>query len=137
MKKISNEMLAILIEGLTEYKQKGVIDPWVLDDGTLVEPFDVLLELQELRKETNIFADDTDIRQCQECKRNLPNNLINAMIVGDETVIDICAICARKIRNKAMLPQYKNKMFTGELAQKFYDKTVEYYKKTNQITKGR
>lgn len=49
MKKITDQELSILINGLTDHKRKGVIDPWVLADGAIIEPLDVLLELQELR----------------------------------------------------------------------------------------
>lgn len=49
MGKVSDENLAILIDGLAQYKQAGIVDPWVLDDGTMVEPLDILIELQELR----------------------------------------------------------------------------------------
>jgi hypothetical protein len=48
--KISDESLKILIEGLETYKANGTIDPWVLSDGTLIEPLDALKELQEWRK---------------------------------------------------------------------------------------
>lgn len=48
--KITDKHLHILIEGLQAYKDDGVIDPWVLADGTLIEPLDVLRELSELRK---------------------------------------------------------------------------------------
>lgn len=51
MKRVSDEHLRILIESLTEYKLKGVVDPWVLSDGTIIEPLDVLIELQERRGE--------------------------------------------------------------------------------------
>jgi hypothetical protein len=56
--KVNNENLDILIEGLSEYKKKGVIDPWVLDDGTTIEPLDVLIELRELRKGENEWKKD-------------------------------------------------------------------------------
>lgn len=49
-KKVSDENLEILIEGLEEYKSQGVFDPWVLEDGTIVEPLHVLKELQDLRE---------------------------------------------------------------------------------------
>lgn len=49
-KKVSDENLQTLIDGLDEYRSKGVIDPWVLEDGTLIEPLDVLRELQDLRE---------------------------------------------------------------------------------------
>ena len=50
---VSNEGLATLIKGLTDYKKKGVIDPWMLDTGETIEPLDILLELQEWRKSRN------------------------------------------------------------------------------------
>lgn len=50
MKRVSDVDLDILIEGLEWYKKKGVIDPWVINDGkTFIEPLDVLKELRELR----------------------------------------------------------------------------------------
>lgn len=49
MEKVTNEDLLTLIEGLEEYKSKGVIDPWVLSDGSIIEPLDVLKELYNLR----------------------------------------------------------------------------------------
>ena len=49
-KRISDENLTILIDGLQEYKDKGVVDPWVLSDGSIVEPLDVLKELREARE---------------------------------------------------------------------------------------
>lgn len=51
MNKITDEMLATLIEGLKEYKAKGVVDPWLLDTGETIEPLDVLEELKEYRME--------------------------------------------------------------------------------------
>lgn len=48
-KKVKTEDLEVLIEGLQEYKNKGVVDPWLLDDGTVIEPLDVLKELHDLR----------------------------------------------------------------------------------------
>ena len=50
MEKITDEKLDVLIAGLQQYKDKGVIDPWVLDDGTQIEPLDVLVELKEARE---------------------------------------------------------------------------------------
>lgn len=52
-KRVSDADLEILICGLSDYKKQGVIDPWLLDDGTTIEPLDVLVELQELRKRTD------------------------------------------------------------------------------------
>lgn len=49
MSHVSDQNLQILIDGLSSYKKQGVVDPWVLEDGTIIEPLDVLLELQELR----------------------------------------------------------------------------------------
>ena len=58
MKKITDEMLATLIEGLKEYKAKGVVDPWLLDSGETIEPLDALLELQELRSDVAKLEED-------------------------------------------------------------------------------
>lgn len=46
---ISDENLEKLIKGLQDYKDEGVVDPWILRDGTIIEPLDVLKELRELR----------------------------------------------------------------------------------------
>ena len=48
-KRISNEELDILIESLMVYKAQGVNDPWLLSDGTVIEPLDVLWELRAFR----------------------------------------------------------------------------------------
>lgn len=48
-KKVHDADLATLIAGLQAYKDKGVSDPWVLSNGTEIEPLDVLRELQDLR----------------------------------------------------------------------------------------
>ena len=48
--KISNKHLDILIKGLTQYKKEGIRDPWVLDDGTTIEPLDALVELKAFRE---------------------------------------------------------------------------------------
>lgn len=49
MTKITDENLQILIEGLTEYKDDGIENPWVLSNGEVIEPLDVLFELEKLR----------------------------------------------------------------------------------------
>ncbi len=46
---ITDKQLYDLIIGLEKYKENGVVDPWILGDGTLIEPLDVLKELRELR----------------------------------------------------------------------------------------
>ena len=51
MQKIKDKDLNDLIEGLTEYRDNGVVDPWVLSDGTIIQPLDVLIELKKLREE--------------------------------------------------------------------------------------
>ena len=51
--RISNEALTTLIDGLTEYRVKGIIDPWVLSDGTTIDPLDVLVELRAYRTATS------------------------------------------------------------------------------------
>ena len=58
--KVTDEQLQILIEGLQSYRDKGVVDPWVLGDGTIIEPLDVLKELQELRRWYEVNRTDTD-----------------------------------------------------------------------------
>lgn len=47
---ISDENLNTLIAGLQDYKDKGVVDPWVLEDGQVIEPLEALIELRDLRK---------------------------------------------------------------------------------------
>ena len=48
--KISDKVLADLIYALKGYKANGINDPWLLSDGSIVEPLDTLVELQQLRK---------------------------------------------------------------------------------------
>jgi len=55
---ISQENLDVLIAGLEECKAKGISDPWLLSDGTTIEPLDVLKELDELRQQ-KYEAEDT------------------------------------------------------------------------------
>lgn len=43
-------ILDVLIQSLQEYKDRGVTDPWVLSDGSTVEPLDVLIEYRNLRE---------------------------------------------------------------------------------------
>ena len=50
MGKVTDYNLDDLIYGLKGYKANGVVDPWLLSDGTIIEPLDVLIELRELRK---------------------------------------------------------------------------------------
>ncbi len=55
---IAQENLDALIASLEEYKKSGVRDPWLMSDGTEIEPLDALRELRELRaeeKETRAF----------------------------------------------------------------------------------
>lgn len=47
---VSDEHLEALINGLTAYKKDGVVDPWVLSDGTIIEPLDILKELRVWRE---------------------------------------------------------------------------------------
>lgn len=56
MNKVSSRNLNTLIEGLQSFKDKGVIDPWILDDGTKIEPLDVLKELIFLREAIDYIA---------------------------------------------------------------------------------
>lgn len=46
---ISNENLNILIESLEDYKRRGVVDPWILNTGEVIEPLDALIELRNAR----------------------------------------------------------------------------------------
>jgi len=50
MTKITDKQLDDLIRGLTMCKNDGITDPWVFNDGEVVEPLHVLIELQEFRK---------------------------------------------------------------------------------------
>lgn len=81
--------------------------------------------------EKHMKFDDERLAVCMSCKRTLPNNLVNAMVTND-SVTDLCAVCALKQRNRAMGID-PNIPFTGTLAQDFYERTLEYYKKTNQL----
>lgn len=47
--KVSDQALATLIASLEQYKAEGVIDPWLLSDGTVIEPLDVLTDLRHQR----------------------------------------------------------------------------------------
>ncbi len=49
MEKVNDVDLAILIDCLQDYKKLGVEDPWILNDGTKIEPLDILIELKHLR----------------------------------------------------------------------------------------
>lgn len=53
-------MLATLIEGLKEYKAKGITDPWLLNSGETIEPLEALIELQESRMELLKLYEDLD-----------------------------------------------------------------------------
>lgn len=54
---ITNENLDILIEGLQKYADKGVVDPWYLSNGDIIQPLEALKELKELRsREDAVFA---------------------------------------------------------------------------------
>lgn len=46
---MTDEQLDTLIAGLQEYADDGVIDPWVLDDGSVIQPLDALKELKTYR----------------------------------------------------------------------------------------
>lgn len=50
LKKISDEDLEALINSLIEYRRQGINDPWVFGTGKIIQPLDVLIELQETRK---------------------------------------------------------------------------------------
>ena len=50
MKKVSDANLKVLINGLQAYKDNGIVDPWIMSDGTIIDPLEILLELKELRK---------------------------------------------------------------------------------------
>lgn len=47
--RVSDEDLDILIESLQEFADKNVYDPWLLSDGRIIQPLDILKELKELR----------------------------------------------------------------------------------------
>ncbi len=50
MKKISDVDLAILIDWLWLHKKMDVDDSWKMNDGTEIDPLEVLIELRDLRK---------------------------------------------------------------------------------------
>ena len=79
---ISTEALTILIEGLEGYKQRGIIDPWVLGDGTMIEPLAVL---QELRQYRNGCAglNPAAYRECVEALKSVQHELRNQAMVGE------------------------------------------------------
>jgi len=90
----------------------------------------------DVPNEAVVLVEDSDggeekIATCHGCKRTLPNDLINAFVTNDE-VMDLCAVCALKERNK-VLGVSEDVPFTGTMAKQFYDRTVEHYKKTNQL----
>ena len=91
----------------------------------LLEIFDALSEAQK-------FTREDDMKICQDCKRSLPNSLVNAFIEDGKEVQSICALCALLRRNKAAgLPE--DAMFTGEMAKSFHERTLLYYKETKQL----
>lgn len=47
---ISSQDLNTLIEGLEECQANGVVDPWLLSNGTVIQPLDLLRELRALRQ---------------------------------------------------------------------------------------
>lgn len=50
---ITDKELQLLIDSLKKYRDQDMIyDPWVFSDGTIIEPLDVALELQEWRRKT-------------------------------------------------------------------------------------
>lgn len=51
-RRVTDEKLKILIDGLTYYREQGVVDPWVLNDGRVIEPLDILNELWDWRHPT-------------------------------------------------------------------------------------
>ena len=48
---ITDAQLDTLIDGLEAYAKSGVSDPWLLSDGTVIEPLHVLYELRAWRKQ--------------------------------------------------------------------------------------
>ena len=50
LQRVSNKKLHILLEGLQQHKDAGIKDPWVLSDGTKIEPLDVLKDLYDERQ---------------------------------------------------------------------------------------
>ncbi len=50
MPRVTDEELNNLIVSLKICKDNGVVDPWLMSDGSIIEPLDILLELKELRK---------------------------------------------------------------------------------------
>lgn len=56
-RRVSDEKLGILIGGLQKFKARGVVDPWILSDGTVIEPLDILIELREYRRISKIVKE--------------------------------------------------------------------------------
>ena len=52
---ISDEDLDTLIQGLEDYRERGVVDPWLLSNGKVLDPLAVLHELRELRTKLNVI----------------------------------------------------------------------------------
>jgi len=81
--------------------------------------------------ERRLPIDWNNLAQCMGCKRTIPNDLINALIVSDKEVRDLCAVCGLNQRNEAAgLPH--GTLFTGTMAKRFYKATLKYYKQTKQ-----
>lgn len=67
MNPVNIENLKILIAGLEKYKDEGVVDPWVLDTGEIIEPLEVLKELlasRELVETIKRWPMETEEMEC-------------------------------------------------------------------------
>lgn len=56
MNTLTDENLSALIQGLEDYRNAGVYDPWILDNGTSIDPLEVLYELRSFRKALTLPA---------------------------------------------------------------------------------
>lgn len=70
------------------------------------------------------------MEQCQVCKRNFPDHLIQPLITNKDPIEKICPLCALKEVNKRHgLP--KNTPFHGDMAQSLWQEAKDYLEETN------
>lgn len=98
--KVSDEQLAVLIQGLQEYKDQGVVDPWILDDGTKIEPLDVLRELQDARGREEVNADDWIAELLERNKSRFTDPVEDREVLGHEVGVLLDKIKRGDVRLK-------------------------------------
>lgn len=62
--------------------------------------------------------------KCDECKLKFPDELISPL-VGNNGHINVCGVCALKLRNEAH-GLSADTPFTGEIAKQMYDDALDY-----------